>query len=253
MTATFTQTWDTSYEGVPADNENISLGAARIRDLKAEIRQRMAVDHSWSGDGNDGKHQIIQMRVSSGSGIALDATDGALYTAVQNTTDNNTELYYLDSHANPVQLTRNGAVAVPSPFASGTQIVFFQATAPTGWIQNTIANDKMLRMVGDSTGGSFGGSGWSITGLVASTTVLGHQLNSNELPSHSHQVNAITGTGGNVSFGNASPFVSLAQQSITSDGGAVGNAAHSHDASTSVFGDGSWRPSYANVLIGIKT
>ena len=32
-------------------------------------------------------------------------------------------------------------------FASGTKVVFAQASAPTGWTQDTTHNDKALRVV----------------------------------------------------------------------------------------------------------
>ena len=47
-------------------------------------------------------------------------------------------------------------------FAQGTDAIFFQASAPSGWAKNTSHNNKALRVVT----GSGGGSGGSILLLV---------------------------------------------------------------------------------------
>ena len=57
---TFTDTWNATFESVPADvGEAISTGPARIRALKVAISERLEVDHSWAGDGDDGKHKWV--------------------------------------------------------------------------------------------------------------------------------------------------------------------------------------------------
>ena len=98
------------------------------------------------------------------------------------------------------------------PFPSGTKQVFFQASAPTGWTQDTateLANAAMRVVVG--TGGGTGGTdtfqttfgssrtteskSLTVSGSV-SGTVGGHTLSTPELASHSHPFQA------NVSPGN---------------------------------------------------
>jgi len=49
------------------------------------------------------------------------------------------------------------------PFPSGTKMVFFQSAAPTGWTQITSHNDKALRVVSGSGGGSGGTNNFSST------------------------------------------------------------------------------------------
>lgn len=44
----------------------------------------------------------------------------------------------------------------PSPIEAGTKMAFFQAAAPTGWTKDTSQNDKALRVVSGSGGGSGG-------------------------------------------------------------------------------------------------
>jgi hypothetical protein len=94
------------------------------------------------------------------------------------------------------------------PFPSGTKQVFYQASAPTGWTQDTAAalGNAAMRVVvgtGGGTGGSdtfqttFGDSrtteskSLTVSGSV-SGTVGGHTLSTPELASHSHTVGSIT-------------------------------------------------------------
>ena len=81
--------------------------------------------------------------------------------------------------------------------------IFFQSSAPTGWLKSTTHNDKTLRVVSGNGGGSGGSSSFSsvfptslrpisvpsitMTGTVGNTT-----LTVNQLPSHSH------GNGGSI-------------------------------------------------------
>ena len=70
---------------------------------------------------------------------------------------------------------------------NGTRSIFYQSSPPTGWTQDTTVNDRVLRVV-NSTGGGSGGS-WTISGI----SVNGHTLTVAEMPSHDH---GNTGSGG---------------------------------------------------------
>ena len=79
-------------------------------------------------------------------------------------------------------------------FSSGTQMLFVQNTAPTGWTKSTSFNDYTLRVVSGTTGGSGGGTtafstvfaSRSITGTVGCTTltVARSEEHTSELQSH---------------------------------------------------------------------
>jgi len=80
-------------------------------------------------------------------------------------------------------------------FAQGTDAIFFQASAPSGWAKNTSHNNKALRVVTGSGGGSGGSNSFTsafpsskpISGnFPISGTVGNHTLTSNQLPSHTH-------------------------------------------------------------------
>ena len=85
-------------------------------------------------------------------------------------------------------------------FPAGTQMLFVQDAAPTGWTKQTTVNDATIRIVSGTTGGKTGGSvafstafvsGKAITlsGNVGATT-----LNSTQIPSHTHSFKYYTGS-----------------------------------------------------------
>jgi len=94
------------------------------------------------------------------------------------------------------------------PFPSGTKQVFYQASAPTGWTQDTTAalNEAVMSVVTGSGGGTGGSTAYfssflattnktatesdaTVTGSV-SGTVGNHTLSTPEIASHSHNVSA---------------------------------------------------------------
>ncbi len=66
-------------------------------------------------------------------------------------------------------------------FPSGTVMVFHQASAPTGWTKSTAQNNKALRVV-SGTGGGSGGS-WNLSSGVTSSSTGAHTHSG---PSHTH-------------------------------------------------------------------
>ena len=108
----FTDTWDATFESQPADNEDINLGANRIRALKVAIRERMQVDHEWEDGQEDGKHNKLSL-VPQVSAPATSSPTGFLYSQ---TVSAYTELFYKDSAGNIIQFTQAGKLY---PFAVG--------------------------------------------------------------------------------------------------------------------------------------
>jgi hypothetical protein len=97
------------------------------------------------------------------------------------------------------------------PFPSGTKQVFYQASAPTGWTQDTTAalNEAVMSVVTGSGGGT-GGSTAYFSSFLATTnktapgqpvsgsvsgTVGAHTLSTPEIPSHSHDMSPNVGSG----------------------------------------------------------
>lgn len=157
---------------------------------------------------------------------------------------------------------------------AGTKATFIQASAPTGWTQDVSANDRVIRMVSGSGGGT--GGSWTISGI----SVQGHTLTNAEIPSHNHNANT-NNTGGhrhgleipdNMNTGKYSPIAVISRQvgsssnstSFTSSSSyqqSAGN--HSHNVSVGSTGGGgshshgltigsSWRPSYIDAIVCSK-
>jgi hypothetical protein len=106
---------------------------------------------------------------------------------------------------NATSYVGNGAgLTGVDPFESGTKMVFYQASAPTGWTQDTasaLSNTVMSVVTG--TGGGTGGSTSYFSSFLATTdksapgqpvsgsvsgTVGGHTLSTPEIASHSHTI-----------------------------------------------------------------
>jgi len=84
-------------------------------------------------------------------------------------------------------------------FAAGTAMLFLQAAAPTGWTKSVTHNNKALRIVSGSGGGSGGSVDFTaafaskaVSGAVAnktaggSVTVNNHTLSVSQMPTHRH-------------------------------------------------------------------
>jgi len=87
-------------------------------------------------------------------------------------------------------------------FPQTTMTVFFESSAPVGWAKSTAHNDKALRVVSGTGGGSGGSTAFTtvfasqpISGTITVTgTVNNEALSVSEIPSHSHP--ASTGPAG---------------------------------------------------------
>jgi len=137
------------------------------------------------------------------------------------------------------------------PFPGGTKMVFVQASAPTGWTQDTTNNDKGLRVVSGSGGGTGGTHAFSSppstshthTGpshthstpahLHSHTLSAGaHTLSTAEMPSHSHSISRGYGTGTSVIKAGNSSGGSIGTSSTG------GGGSHSHSLAGSISSGG---------------
>lgn len=139
---------------------------------------------------------------------------------------------------------RDQANANLGNFLSGTKVIFPQASAPTGWTRDTTHNDKAIRIVSGSGGGSGGSSAFStVFGLTATSgTAIGQThlpagvlpgssaaLTNNDLAvaSGSGIVNTTPGSG--ISFYQSPAYQAIGPASTIGSlnlGG--GGAAHTH-------------------------
>ncbi len=121
-------------------------------------------------------------------------------------------------------------------FASGTTIVFYQASAPTGWTKSTSHDNKALRVVSGTGGGSGGSS--SFTSVFASRGV--------PLPEHNHSASSDTHGGHQHSGPTNSQSIDHSHSFTTGNQSANHthtfttdnqNADHSHAYTTNSVGD----------------
>jgi hypothetical protein len=274
----FSRTWDTAYEALPADNESVTQGSGRIRNLKLDIQEREAVDHSWLGDANDGAH-LHSTYLAQTVDPPNAADRGSVYSK---TIAGNVELFYRDSAGNLIQLTSLGLLNT-SPFPSGTRMSFFQSAPPVGWTQINI-NDFLPRIVSDNTGGTTGGS-WNISGTTVTTntstgtttgtvttlsgavSVNGHALIAAEIPSHQHNftisaAGTAFGSGSNAGYTTTGSLAGITDGGIgltgsahthgvtnTMTAGSVSTSVSTSSSASSFSNDGTWRPAYYNMHV----
>jgi len=207
----FSRTWNAAYEAQPADTENISLGAGRIRDLKTDIQERLEIDHFHAGDAQDGEHKKLTL----GAPIAKPANvanKGFLYGK---DVGGKIELHWEDEDGNEVQLTSAGLLIGVT--IVGEIRLWSTGTAPTGWVK---CDGTAYDSVGDTSfaalfaviANTYGGSNGTdfevpdLTGRVAIGAGTGdasdatahaladkegtetHILSIAEMPAHDHKV-----------------------------------------------------------------
>jgi microcystin-dependent protein len=128
----FLDIWNGTFEGLPQNTEQESLGAGRIRSLKIDIRQRMAQDHSWAGDDSDGYHEAVTLLTQGADPTPTPATGtaGSIYSK---TVSGNNELFYQDNNGHVLQITAGGAVNLQG-VVTGAMLDFGGTVAPTGYL-----------------------------------------------------------------------------------------------------------------------
>ena len=112
-----------------------------------------------------------------------------------------TQAFNLALHANFIdasgKVSASGlqAGAIPESFPSGTNMLFVQTSAPTGWVKSTAHDNKALRVVSGTAGA--GGSATftnafgtpSVSGSVSlSGSVGATTLTIAQIPSHAHNI-----------------------------------------------------------------
>ena len=118
----YTQTWNAAFEATPAAGDNISEGDDRIRELKVDIRERMAKDHYFVIAGTDadhGEHDKITFNAPQSADPANVANKGFVYTKDVSA---KVELHWEDEDGNVVQISDDGGL-----FADHTAINYTAA------------------------------------------------------------------------------------------------------------------------------
>jgi hypothetical protein len=178
---------------------------------------------------------------SGGTGLATLTANNVL---LGNGTSN---VQFVSPSTNGNVLTANGTTWVSSTPAAGgttipagTVILFYQASAPTGFTQVTTQNNKALRVVSGTGGGTGGTTAFttvfanqtvttsvSISGTTGATT-----LSTAQMPSHTHNLNS--GEGGTYGL-----FAGVSAGIFTATSSTGGDGSHTHSFSGSGSGTSS--------------
>tara|TARA_R110002020_G_scaffold172416_1_gene362777 strand:+ start:390 stop:1646 length:1257 start_codon:yes stop_codon:yes gene_type:complete len=184
-------------------------------------------------------------------------TYAQLYTVVTDVTDGEEDSdFYINtmkagSAANnlivknsSVSFKVNNTVVANQGFAQNTALVFFQASAPTGWTKSTANTDKALRVTSGSGGGTGGSVAFetafasqSVSGTTGATT-----LATSQIPSHSHAIRGPTVASGSAQY-------SAGATAGTNSAAAGGGGSHTHSFSSSAI---NLDVSYLNVIVCTK-
>ena len=141
-------------------------------------------------------------------------------------------------------------------FPSGTRMPFAQASAPTGWTQDTTSNadNRMLRVV-SSAGNGVGGSASPILNNTVSSHT--HTFTGNALGNHTHTDSGHNHGYGPVVFtyaGGGNAQFSMNGGAITSYANISSNSAGTPSGTNSAnAGAADWTPRYIDMIICQKT
>ena len=176
----------------------------------------------------------------------------------------------LNSSNNAQLLAAINALSNNISFPSGTRMVFAQASAPTGWTQDTsdAANNRMLRVVITGGGATGGSADPTVNNVVPAHT---HSFTTgNESATHTHALtdpghshapligsNFITNPGdwNGVGGGTLGKFAGGTTTASASTGITAGTESVNHNHSGSTDNGSSstnWTPRYNSVIICIK-
>lgn len=155
-------TWDIT---TPAGTEAKSLGDDRIRELKTDLQSAFRADAASGVEavfpGSDTAHPVFRYR-------GLRDTTAARPAAGQYG-------LYFDTTRNALQRDNGSSWAdIATLIPAGTVMVFYQAAAPVGWTKITTQNDKALRVV-SGTGGGSGGTNALSSAHTHTYTLIAHK------------------------------------------------------------------------------
>jgi hypothetical protein len=170
-------------------------------------------------------------------------------------------------------LTSNGtawtsASPASSPIPSGTVMLFYQASAPTGWTQVTTLNDYGLRLVSGTGGTTAGTTAYStvftnqtpsFTGAIGTLASAATTLSTSQIPSHTHTFGissaSSSGFGAYTSIDTGGTIGRVPSGSDNDTGAQGGGTSHSHSLSGvpgGTVGAVTLNVRYANIIICSK-
>lgn len=233
-------TWNTS---TPAGSDLLSQGDDNIRGFKTAIQEALRAG-MVAGDNIEGVEAIFPG--ASPSTAPVYRYRGLKGSTVERPTAGQYGLFF-DTTRNVLQ--RDNGTSwddIGGSFPSGTSTVFCQASAPVGWTKSTSNNDKALRVVS----GSGGGTGGTVSFSDYSNhthTASAHTLSISEIPAHTHNITLYqfgpSGPDGPSSINDTTQF---AMTGVTESQG--GGGSHTHTPTTVATG----QLAYLDVIVCSK-
>lgn len=173
---TYIQTWD---ETVPAGTRALNLGDDDIRAFKVAIRERLAgggMHFPSTDDANAGLFNNVKF-IEASANPTVEANRGFLFTK---DVSGVTELYWMDSSGNVMQLTSGGAFLITNLSISGQTRGDLIARAASAWARLAIgASGRFLRSDGTDPSWSLIQSGDIDYTNLPSGSVLQHVITTN--------------------------------------------------------------------------
>ena len=184
--------------------------------------------------GSDGDGTMTWTSISSDPTMGGDLSGTASNAQIASNTVGASEINVSGNGTSGQLLTSDGdgtmswTTAGAGGVESGTKMLFWQASAPNDWTQDTTHNNKGLRVVSGTGGGNGGTTDWT------SPTGGTHTLSTAQMPSHNHSVSMYESCCENNVFGSG--WSGGTQRSaVTHSKG--GGSSHSHSVNVLKYVD----------------
>lgn len=173
----------------------------------------------------------------------------------------NNDITSLNGLMTPLSKAQGGSGTVFGEFPAGTRMPFAQATAPTGWTQDTsdAANNRMLRVV-NSAGNGVGGSHSPVLNNVVPSHTHGFTTGTESADhahgdsGHSHYYTSPAQRANNAA-GSIPDYITTAGANTNTGYASLGGrtVAHTHSGSTdNGSSQTNWQPRYIDLIICSK-
>lgn len=228
--AVFTRTWDATYMANPADSQSASQGAARIREVRIDVKERLEVDHSWAGDVDDGLHK----RLTLVDPLAAKPTqvNDEVYVYSKDVSGT-AELFFEDEAGNEVQLSNAGSF-----FPVGAIYISTSSANPSSFFGGTWTQiSKGRTLLGEGTGGGSSYTGGASAGSKDAVNIT-HSHSPGTLSVDADGIHTHTANRGSGSSSSSTTYAPGGSTPNTQSGLIDNSTAHTHTLSGATSIDG---------------
>lgn len=236
-----------------------------LSDISSALTGSVAADGQtpMSGSLNMANNKVVSVLDPTS---AQDAATKAYVDAVGFTVAPGTSGNLLTS--NGTAWTSAAPAATTPSVPAGSVMLFYQASAPTGWTQVTTLNDYGLRLVSGAGGTTAGTTAYStvftnqtpsFTGAIGTLASAATTLSTSQIPSHTHTFGisggASGGFGAYTAIDTGTTIGKLGSGTDNDTGAQGGGTSHSHSLSGvpgGTVGTVTLNVRYANIIICSK-